>query len=914
VAITVTKGTANTTASGTFNVTIPAHAAGDVLVLMVTKVSGASASPEVSTGGWTEVADDPDASASTHVLVAWKVGDGAETTVTVSSMSAGVLIGKVYACAGADGTTPVVGFAVVGATSANRLLELTETCAAGQAAFGMVALASTSAGMAIDSSYTLDHSTTSYGMASKVLTTTDETGTFSWTTSRSARSAFVVIAEEVVTTGTAAITHGAHTVAGSGSSTTGTAAVANARQTSAAVLVHGIAGTAAITPATHVVSAAGIVTSDTTGTAAVTNAAHVVESSGLHGIAGTAAVVPAAHVVDGAGVHTVVGTAAIAHGAHAVAAVGGSTITGAATIIHGVHVVGGAGTIPTAGTATVTNQRHTVVGGGTALYPVATFVVTSTKPWFHADIIVKRRRGYVIPNGAIPVEGAGAVVNGAHVVAGAGNQTVTGTASIDQTRHVVATVAYAAVDGTTAVTHLAHTVTAVGEQAFAGEAAVMNGAHVPAAVGVVGVTGTAAPQAAVHAVAGVGGSSVAGAATVTNGVHTVVAVGKRGHTGTAAVTNKRQTVSASGNYGGSTAYNAYALVGNPKAYSVGAHVSASQLDGMRTRTGLPWKLLAIAPGGAVMVSTYEWDDVLVRLNHETGSTGTRVHAGFHWWSTGFSLKNDDDPAPSLADMQAIAAGSEDVKLDRIGTKLAAFTDDQLKRLVFRYPHEVGAMYAKWQGHESLTQAQNLVRATAFAGAMRRTKDRVDLALGSRASLLKWEFNIAGFALVSADRKEQIETAWPGNSYVDLVSFDFYADKGNSVADVEDVIDYVDAFAVARGNKPIGMWETAPFQRWGELEDIQASIQIPFYQTVSAHVDLWRAANRWSAMMMFEKDKNPPADPDAASAGEAIATRLFVPRAQSLGTSRLSWTAQIGSRPAWACNYPDVAEEFVTLFL
>jgi len=88
---TVTEGTRNTTTSGTFDVAIPSHTAGDVLVIIATKSASSSSSLEVSTAGWTEIIDEPGGTANQHILAAVKSGDGSESTARITNMGAGTI-------------------------------------------------------------------------------------------------------------------------------------------------------------------------------------------------------------------------------------------------------------------------------------------------------------------------------------------------------------------------------------------------------------------------------------------------------------------------------------------------------------------------------------------------------------------------------------------------------------------------------------------------------------------------------------------------------------------------------------------------------------------------------------------------------------------------------------------------------
>jgi len=192
MAITVTEGTANTTASATFDVTVPAHTAGDLLVLVAAKNQGSSSAPGISTAGWTTSLQVPNASATNHILLGYKTGDGSESTVRVTNMAGGAaLIGKVYRVQGSTG-------AVVGTPDSESASDVTTTAldvgtaATGDVGFVALAFANTTSSPALSNGYTLDESNAYYLLGYKVLDSTDDSVTATWTTSRSYRAGLLV--------------------------------------------------------------------------------------------------------------------------------------------------------------------------------------------------------------------------------------------------------------------------------------------------------------------------------------------------------------------------------------------------------------------------------------------------------------------------------------------------------------------------------------------------------------------------------------------------------------------------------------------------------------------------------------------------------------------------------------------------
>ncbi len=215
MAVTVTEGTPNTTAAANFDVAIPSHDAGDLLVLMVAKNQGSSSAPSISTAGWHTEVIQPGATGSNHILVGWKEGDGAEDEVRVTNMAAGTLIGKVLRAQNADVTSPVIGTSdtenSAGGTATSSKTFDVGTAAAGQLGVSVICWASATSSPNVTNSYVLDETTGFYGLAHKVLTDTDDSIDWSWTTARNWRACLVVFKEAsnvLVTPSTVATTSG----------------------------------------------------------------------------------------------------------------------------------------------------------------------------------------------------------------------------------------------------------------------------------------------------------------------------------------------------------------------------------------------------------------------------------------------------------------------------------------------------------------------------------------------------------------------------------------------------------------------------------------------------------------------------------------------------------------------------------
>ena len=188
----VTPGTANTTSAGTFDVTIPAHSAGDELVVQWVKIQTSSASPTVSTGGWTSTTVQPTGTATLHIGQAWKTGDGSETTVRITNMSGGTVIGKVYKVTGSDAAT--VGTPSYDTSTATTTADLdVGTVVTGDVGFFVCGFANTTSSPSLDNGYTLDVSNANYLMGYKVTDSTDESVPATWTPSRHYRAALTVL-------------------------------------------------------------------------------------------------------------------------------------------------------------------------------------------------------------------------------------------------------------------------------------------------------------------------------------------------------------------------------------------------------------------------------------------------------------------------------------------------------------------------------------------------------------------------------------------------------------------------------------------------------------------------------------------------------------------------------------------------
>lgn len=162
--------------------------------------------------------------------------------------------------------------------------------------------------------------------------------------------------------GSAAITEGADTAAGVGSiGVSGSAAITEGADTFAGTGTAGAAGSAAITEPADVAAASGSV--GVSGSAAITESADVVAGTGAVGVSGSAAITEAADTVSGTGSATngVDGQAAIAEPADTVAATGSVGVSGAAAVIEAGDIVAGAGF---AGDGSATGSNPGGGGGG----------------------------------------------------------------------------------------------------------------------------------------------------------------------------------------------------------------------------------------------------------------------------------------------------------------------------------------------------------------------------------------------------------------------------------------------------------------------------------------------------------------------------------------------------------------------
>ncbi len=194
MAITITEGASNPTPSATYDIAVPSHALNDVLVLLAYKSVAASASPAISTGGWTTVFQIPGVSGNPHILVGWKLGTGSETTARVTNMDTGTLDGKVFSCAGADSGSPIVGTPDDATGSSTSTADMSVgTVAVGDAGSGLFAAGAGVTAPGADNGYVLDETTARGAFAHKVMDSADGSLIFNWTTSRAYYGALIVV-------------------------------------------------------------------------------------------------------------------------------------------------------------------------------------------------------------------------------------------------------------------------------------------------------------------------------------------------------------------------------------------------------------------------------------------------------------------------------------------------------------------------------------------------------------------------------------------------------------------------------------------------------------------------------------------------------------------------------------------------
>ena len=543
----ITEGTLNTTASATFDVAIPAHDAGDLLVLVAAKNQGTSSSPAVSTGGWTTDIQQPNTSSTTHLLAAHKTGDGSETTVRVTNMAGGFPAAKVYRVQGADTSAVVVGTPDYEATSGVSTSTLdVGTAASGDAGFVVVSFANTTSSPGLNNGYTLDESSGYFILGYKVLDSTDDGVAANWTTSRSFKAGLLVV-KGGESTGTIAATLDDATMAASGQQATGTIATTLADATSTAAGVHSIAGTSAVTLADATMDASGEVVTGASGTVAVTIDGAAMEASGLHAIVGSIAVTTDDSTGDAAGTHSTVGTVAVTLEDATLSASGAITYTGTIAVTLADAEMAAESDIETGGQIATTLDDATIAAyGGTAQIEASFHMFRRVDG--RADARVRRRR---VLRSASPLHVTGTVdvTAGDATMAASGAHDVAGTVAVtldavvgaaDGTVGVVGAGGFIVADATT---DAAGTVDPAGTISIVLDDVTMSGAGEPeiagtititladaetATAGFVGVTGTIAALADAAVSAITAGHGAAGSTATTLSNATMAALGTSG--------------------------------------------------------------------------------------------------------------------------------------------------------------------------------------------------------------------------------------------------------------------------------------------------------------------------------------------------------------------------------------------------
>ena len=323
--------------------------------------------------------------------------------------------------------------------------------------------------------------------------------------------------------------------------------------------------------------------------------------------------------------------------------------------------------------------------------------------------------------------------------------------------------------------------------------------------------------------------------------------------------NENATVTSDAAEGqvGSNAWNPTGLKRNALSHAFGTvHLGATfyypsgawSLDAVATRSGYPCRISGYYPGRGCFSSplaaanfgtattdaaqgvrgrlSYDGGThrVLVQVHSFNGRTAANNHpvrggnstiaqieveaAIMEGAATGTALFNDG--------LNATVPGvTWDDKFDAIGDALNAYTDNMLRRTMIRPWHEMTGGWYRWgcilpnnfTTSTAQTRALEARLQAAYRGMWQRFHDRVSARLGTRASMLKWVFNVAGnINLVRA--QDAAVNCYPGDAYVDVITLDHYCEGANSVADVTGSVNWMDDF-LADHPKPTGVDESGP---------------------------------------------------------------------------------------------------------
>lgn len=384
-------------------------------------------------------------------------------------------------------------------------------------------------------------------------------------------------------------------------------------------------------------------------------------------------------------------------------------------------------------------------------------------------------------------------------------------------------------------------------------------------------------------------------------------------------------------------------------YGWGSHCATGNLAQWRENSTLPGRLVCkyggpfrTAGGGAAPIT-----DALAYLNEHPQN---RLRWGWHCF-VGQELQRPGTPYAADRDtMNAVAAGTYDATLNAYFDRWLALPDADLARVIWTLNgHERGPFFRNGPTRDnSLDLVMDAQLAAADRACSRHVRETWNTRAGARAGLVTWEFNMWGANI--GRQQDYFAACWPGNTYIDNITFDKYANDAQMVNHLNIILNFVDQFAATRGNQPRGNAEFCVKQGWGnptkapDFADRQV-MQIEFM----TRLDTWSWGhfinNRFSGNLFFEKTKGELVGPDVrCSSGEGEDMTLWMPRAfnanygnpwndpvspgtryMPMGTGvtpntpdRTNWTATNagyrGTAPlrTWPSNYRDVANATIPL--
>ena len=321
-------------------------------------------------------------------------------------------------------------------------------------------------------------------------------------------------------------------------------------------------GTAAITLDEFAVSASGDVSSGASGTVAITMANFAVAASGTvtnPTISGTAAITLDNFTVSAAGAEKFVASAAIVLNDFVVSASGAEKIVASAAIVLDNFAVAASGSYvspPVTGSAAITLDNFTVSGTGTekitgsAAIVLDNFVVAASgAPKVVGSAAIVLDNFSMSATGAEKIVASAAIVLSNFTVSGAGTEKIDGSAAITLSNFTVAASGAEKIVGSAAIVLSNFTVAASGAEKIVGSAAIVLDNFIVSAASSMDTSGTVAITLNNFTVAATGAVKIVGSAAIALDNFTVAASGSSvipPVTGSAAIVLNGFTVAATG--------------------------------------------------------------------------------------------------------------------------------------------------------------------------------------------------------------------------------------------------------------------------------------------------------------------------------------------------------------------------------